>query len=216
MAGELPIGSLRVLGVDPRFQGDRTFWIRRSTGRLCIELIPSDIPYPNYSNLELIFAPDTLIEFDDPNSEARVMESLDIEKYHDICSWHLSQARNFSARAQAELNPGAVMDCPASSQLEDSVEIAVLISTNFYTGCWIKYARAVGEIMEDGWTRYAIHSFPDLELTDHIQFKCQILRDIQYHSRNLDIRRLWFRLLAFSSESYFRADADHIKLRGLW
>lgn len=102
------------------------------------------------------------------------MQSLDIEKYHDICSWHLSQARNFSARVQAELNPGAVMDCPANFQLEDSVELAVLTSTNFCTGFWVKYARAVGEIMENGWTRYAIRSFLDLELADHMQFKCQI------------------------------------------
>ncbi|KAJ6544490.1 hypothetical protein B0H19DRAFT_301850 [Mycena capillaripes] len=192
--------------------GDLTFWIRRSTGRPCIELVPSDIPCPNYSYSELLFAPDTLIEFDDPNSEARVMESLDIEKYHDICSWHLSQTRNFSTRAQAELNPGAVMDCPASSQLEDSMEIAVLTSTDFYAGCWVSDARVVGKFMEDGWIRYTIHLFTYLELADHIQFKFQIPRDIQYHSRISDIRRLCFRLLARSSKSHFWADADYIKL----
>jgi hypothetical protein len=93
------------------------------------------------------------------NTEAAIIESLTLEQYHEICSWNLKQLRLLRSSSPMIVNVGAVLYCPLSSGFEDSVEIASVPSANLTLGPWTLYStdtsqRVLGEVTEDGWTRY--------------------------------------------------------------
>jgi hypothetical protein len=140
-------------------QQDCTFWIRRTTGRLCTDLIPPNILETVLSGLQNeVPSPQGMFSFSASNTEAAIIESLTVERYHEICSCNLKQLRLLHSSSPIVVNVGAVLSCSLSSGLEDSVEIASVPNADLTLGPWILYSttsgRVLGELTEDGWTRY--------------------------------------------------------------
>jgi hypothetical protein len=92
------------------------------------------------------------------NTEAAVINSLTLEQYHEISCWNLWQIRLLHSSSAIVVNMGAVFSCPSSNLLEDSVEIASLPNAEITLDPWTLYSsdrsRRLGEVTEDGWTRY--------------------------------------------------------------
>ncbi|KAF7377108.1 hypothetical protein MSAN_00129800 [Mycena sanguinolenta] len=133
---------------------EHTSWIRRSTGRLCVELTPGlnlwlDWRSPTSPCLSgvhsLSASAETITTF---------IDLLTLEQYHNICVWNLGKHRRFDLSIFTTVNLGAVYDCYSDS-LEDSVEIAFLPSAEASRiRGWMTSERGTGELMSDGWTRF--------------------------------------------------------------
>ncbi|KAJ6580611.1 hypothetical protein B0H19DRAFT_1111916 [Mycena capillaripes] len=127
-----------------------TFWIRRSTGRLCADLIPNNnslLPYMSISSPQAI-------HFLDAPTQDRAIEFLTLDNYHRICWLDISQSREFyCGSACTPLKLGAIISCSSENRFEDSVEIALLqdARASIHGPLWPVNTR---EMMEDGWIRY--------------------------------------------------------------
>ncbi|KAJ6590578.1 hypothetical protein DFH09DRAFT_1139736 [Mycena vulgaris] len=141
-----------------------TDWIRRSTGQLCIDLTPSDLP-----RMEVGIAQrrersrlDNIVPLDHRDSEAAVIRSLSPHQFHERIYHSIPPAFIF----EAELNLGAVIHYPMGAPLEGAVEIASLTVADTYA---LPCATEVhGKIMEDGWTRYNSYDVYDNILDFHV------------------------------------------------
>ncbi|KAF7374120.1 hypothetical protein MSAN_00293200 [Mycena sanguinolenta] len=134
---------------------DCTFFIRRSTGRLCTDLMPSGLRL-GYPGCIEISRSQGLNSLGEANMEAGVIESLTLEQYHEVCFWDLSRRRYVSAISRSGIvNLGAVMFWP-SAKLSDMVEVAHLPTAELDLSAyrWYTTGEQVGTIMEDGWTRF--------------------------------------------------------------
>jgi hypothetical protein len=134
-----------------------TSWIRRSTGRLCTDLILPDIIETVLSGLKNeVPSPQGMFSFSASNAEVAVIESLTLKRYYEICCWNLRQFRPLHSSSAILVNVGAVLSCPLSSGFEDSVEITSVPSAEFNSRPWTLYSTDTlpGEVTEDGWTRY--------------------------------------------------------------
>ncbi|KAJ6555965.1 hypothetical protein B0H19DRAFT_138114 [Mycena capillaripes] len=127
-----------------------TFWIRRSTGRLCAELVPNNDYLLCYGG---IASPQTIKVLDTPNQETMVVDSLTLDQYYKICYWELSRIRHLYGSAQITVNLGAIILCSAGVQLEDSVEIALLPDEKVNVEKWENTREAMGETRGNGWIR---------------------------------------------------------------
>jgi hypothetical protein len=134
-----------------QFQNDCTFWIRRSTGRLCADLIPSNGFEWRYYAAEMSL--EGITSLDALDQEAKVIDSLTIERYHSICCFALSLPRSFYISTDVTVNLGRIIVVPSSDQPEGPVEIAFLPDVDIEVESW---RGAQGMAMEDGWTRYFI------------------------------------------------------------
>ncbi|KAJ6536395.1 hypothetical protein B0H19DRAFT_384677 [Mycena capillaripes] len=108
-----------------------TFWLHRLTGRLCADLVPSEISWK--SDPEDISIPREITPLNASNQEALIIDSLTLEQYHDLCYWDLSQFRQSFSSAGVAVKVGAIYSY---------VEI---------DGSHWNAAR--GDVMENGWTR---------------------------------------------------------------
>ncbi|KAJ6512476.1 hypothetical protein C8R45DRAFT_322286 [Mycena sanguinolenta] len=140
------------------YLGECTFLIRRSTGRLCLDIVPGDGYLPGYPSL-LGRPAATLKEFHflaGENSEGTVIDSLTLKQYHKISYWELPVVRWTSISTSATVNLGSVYRCPSHDTFDDVAEIAWLpnakLSSNprWYVS-WIGLSS--GELMANGWTR---------------------------------------------------------------
>ncbi|KAF7337105.1 hypothetical protein MVEN_02148100 [Mycena venus] len=136
-----------------------TFLIRRSTGRLCVDLIHGNILLFLYRH-QSIRSVETVRQqgcqsLNTPDQQAMVGESLTLEQYHSICRWDLSQNQTFTIPTASTVNLGAVISYSSGNLYEDSVEIASLSDVFIPQGCWESSEEPIGEVMEDGWTRCA-------------------------------------------------------------
>ncbi|KAJ7448761.1 hypothetical protein FB451DRAFT_760590 [Mycena latifolia] len=134
-------------------EDDCTFWIRRSTRRLCVDLTPSDIPKPEFYVPEIL-TPETILPFDDLNIDSWVIDLLQLQEYHSLCYWHLGRTREISVSPQAKWTPGAVIWCPSGSPLEPPVEVASLPYQDLDSRGWSTLDGVVGEITKNGWSRF--------------------------------------------------------------
>jgi hypothetical protein len=87
------------------------------------------------------------------NQEAMVIDSLMLEKYHEICYWSLSRLRSVCCSASATANLSAIIAGASRNRLEDLVEIALLPDAEVHLGYW-RAGGATREVFDDGWTRY--------------------------------------------------------------
>jgi len=137
------------------FQDDCTFWIRRSTGRLCVDLVPSG------TSETLFFSPlaRSKRSFHDLIPEAAAMDSLDLDQYHWLCYWHLRRIRSLQIPVEAGVKLGTLIRAPApSSSQQDLFEVAVLLPDwDMNIAYWCTNS-TIGEIMGNGWTRYRVMS----------------------------------------------------------
>ncbi|KAF7340628.1 hypothetical protein MSAN_02134700 [Mycena sanguinolenta] len=144
------------LGFEPiSFSSYCTKWIRRSTGRLCVDLTQDNGVWVSIAQLEF---PDLLgihaISALHTEANDIVMDSLTLDQYHQTCWIHLRQHRHFDLSASTTVNPGVVFRC-SSDPLEDPVEIAFLPSAEaVHLGNWMTLEGGTGEVMPNGWTRF--------------------------------------------------------------
>jgi hypothetical protein len=156
-----------------------------------VDLTPGDIAAPELYDLKWTTSFDHIPPFHNPNSETIVIHSLGLEEYHEICYWNLGRWQTFPVSMQAELHLGAVVYSPSGSELDGLVEIAFLPDANLYIGRWSDN-RAVGDTMEDDWTRCTFHSCLDLSLANHVKLlKLQLSRDIRHHYRLMGTSEPW-------------------------
>ncbi|KAJ6462872.1 hypothetical protein C8R45DRAFT_1107946 [Mycena sanguinolenta] len=140
------------------FSSGYTRWIRRSTGRLCIELTLTHdgLPIKIYLNSPEIPGLSRLHSVSTLSTEAitTFIDSLTLEKYHFICKWNLRQDRYITLSVSTTVNMGAVFHC-SSNPLEDSVEIAFLPNAEApWINNWTMSGGGTGEVMPNGWTRF--------------------------------------------------------------
>ncbi|KAJ7300934.1 hypothetical protein DFH08DRAFT_122002 [Mycena albidolilacea] len=130
-----------------------TAWIRRSSGQLCAELIPSDTLPPVFHYYPLgILCSHRISSASD--TELMVVESLTMEEYHDICFLNLSQFRKISIFTSTTVNLGAIIACSSGDPLEGPVEIAYTPNVDFCTPRWQTTKGAERVVMENGWARF--------------------------------------------------------------
>ncbi|KAF7368227.1 hypothetical protein MVEN_00142600 [Mycena venus] len=129
-----------------------TFWIRRSTSQLCVELVqPNDpIDLGSWRLVDISKGAHSLIE---SHMEDTLTKSLSLEDYHHICWFHLAQYREISGSLSSSVNLGAIIYCSLSNKLDESVEIVSLPDMEVVRYPW-SVGRVIGEAMEDGWTRF--------------------------------------------------------------
>ncbi|KAF7340613.1 hypothetical protein MSAN_02133000 [Mycena sanguinolenta] len=132
-----------------------TQWIRRSTGRLCTELIPATDNF--WLGSDLHGAPPLSEPYNlsaGAEEIAMFIDSLTLTQYHDICTKNLAHHQWIPFSADTIMNLGAVCRC-SNYLLEDLVEIAFLPSAEaFILYNWTISGGGTGENMPDGWTRY--------------------------------------------------------------
>ncbi|KAJ7651300.1 hypothetical protein FB45DRAFT_890202 [Roridomyces roridus] len=134
---------------------DKPYWIRHSTGRLCVELEPSrtaSTPMLNaYEPVQLAW------NWHDSIEESQVLQVLSIPRFHDIVVNELANHRFVALNdQQTDIRIGAILSCPrATDRINELVEVAFLSnigSNEILADTW--RVDRVGEIMEDGWRRF--------------------------------------------------------------
>ncbi|KAF7337164.1 hypothetical protein MVEN_02154400 [Mycena venus] len=135
-----------------------TFWIRRSTGQLCIELIPNW----NRADLDFNLAQDAVTHRIQGNyllsasvTDALVIDALTLETYYEICHYYLDHPRHISISTPIPVKPGSVIHYSSSSQPEDLTEI-VSMPVPCYIRHWRRPNSLIGDgmKMKNGWTRF--------------------------------------------------------------
>ncbi|KAJ6555766.1 hypothetical protein B0H19DRAFT_136069 [Mycena capillaripes] len=129
-----------------------TLWIRRSSSRLCMDLVQAN-DYPIYLS-SVRAGTQGMYSSNVPNTEAKIIESLTLEQYHYICYWFLGHFRFTDISTPITCNLGAVIFCPSRDRLEDFVEIAWLPNATISSLWWDTPSGTAEQITEDGWTRY--------------------------------------------------------------
>jgi len=134
-------------------QAESTLWIRRSTGRLCADPIPSGVDYW-YNRVGEYIRPQEIKSLDVPNLEATVIEFRTLEEYHEICYWNLSQTRSLSTSTLSAVNLGAIILCSSGNEVENGAEITTLqnIRLRVYENRWSIDGRPLRCINGKGWT----------------------------------------------------------------
>ncbi|KAF7374245.1 hypothetical protein MSAN_00307400 [Mycena sanguinolenta] len=140
----------------PLWEQDCTFFIRRSTGRLCLDLVPSGrflvgqsafVSMPTQQGLEFLAG---------ENSDATVIDSLPLEQYHTISYSMLSVFRFLSISSSVTANLGGVLYYLPDDTSNDVIEIAWLPNAELSSDpSWFGTGNvpSFGELMPDGWTR---------------------------------------------------------------
>ncbi|KAJ6512458.1 hypothetical protein C8R45DRAFT_960468 [Mycena sanguinolenta] len=98
-----------------------TFFIRRSTGRLCVDLVAGGI-YVIQSHNDRLALQQGLKFLALGNSEATIIDSLTLDQYHSTCYWEISVPR-FTSTSSAIVNLGSVRNWPSDDTINDVVEI---------------------------------------------------------------------------------------------
>lgn len=152
-------------------------WIRPSTGRLCLDLIPSETRlYPGLTPGIILGSRPAGMSFSEPNREATFISSVTLAEYDEHCYGTLGRYRTILVSTAAAVILGAALNFSASSQLGFPVEIASLPSLLELHHCgwpWIdeghNFAKndsnpiakcgrggliVDGDAMTNGWTRY--------------------------------------------------------------
>ncbi|KAF7374189.1 hypothetical protein MSAN_00300800 [Mycena sanguinolenta] len=136
----------------------RTLFIRRSTGRLCLDLVPGDTYL--FGDLDTshssISTQQGLGFLAGENSEATIIDALPLDHYHEISLREFSTNRYVSIPPSTSVNIGSVLHCPSDDTFDDVVEIAWLPNAELPSfdgwdgsGDWSNFT----EPTADGWTR---------------------------------------------------------------
>ncbi|KAJ7872591.1 hypothetical protein B0H13DRAFT_2059226 [Mycena leptocephala] len=132
-------------------------WIRRSTGRLCVEPSTTSagrdgnpLGYP-IGGVERL--PHIPMSQHGPNSESIIISSLTLNQCHEICFWYLA-INYWSAPLHDAVRPGTII-----LSLERMYEIAHIPNMMIHDRGWRwlgirddKQDKPI--VMEDGWTRF--------------------------------------------------------------
>ncbi|KAF7374119.1 hypothetical protein MSAN_00293100 [Mycena sanguinolenta] len=166
---------------------DCTFFVRRSTGLLCVDLTPSGIelsrpPWwggrPCQQGLQSLSA---------LNIEATIIDSLTLDQYHQICYSELAQSRLISISATAIVDLSAVSFCSPGQQPQKFAEMVATSRLEVWENKW---ACDGGTLLADGWTRL----FASDAVDTTISLICRILphstRIVWFSQANQIFRRV--------------------------
>ncbi|KAJ6460547.1 hypothetical protein C8R45DRAFT_1029373 [Mycena sanguinolenta] len=117
------------------------FWIRRSTGRLCIELmtigVEDRIPgLPPIGGMGTLTAPHSIESLHDPNQESRVIASLGFHQWYSLCRECFTRYRHTGISVQAEVKLGSIIFWPTSCQFQDATELAWVVGRELVLRRW--------------------------------------------------------------------------------
>ncbi|KAJ7256638.1 hypothetical protein C8J57DRAFT_1344025 [Mycena rebaudengoi] len=140
-----------------------TFWIRRSTGRLCADLIPSNLSLSRFSSHErpTLDLWQGMFSLNTPHMEAKVIDSLTLQQFHAICRWDLAQWQMAGISTPVTVHFGALLVTSGS----DSDYLNEVVSSSYiriHSPHWKTFQDwadtsapgAQGQAAEDGWTRF--------------------------------------------------------------
>ncbi|KAJ7858307.1 hypothetical protein B0H13DRAFT_2573610 [Mycena leptocephala] len=140
---------------------DCTFWIRRSTGRLCADLIPSDLTLNHfwYYRRPTLDMWRQVISLNGPNMGAMVIDSLTLEEFHVMCAQDLARGRPKSFATPVAIHLGAVIVSSGSLDPDYLNEIVPSSNIRIDSHRWEtilgwQTPGARREVTEDGWTRF--------------------------------------------------------------
>ncbi|KAJ6512516.1 hypothetical protein C8R45DRAFT_960619 [Mycena sanguinolenta] len=131
-----------------------TFFIRRSTGRFCVDLvIPGGQIYLPEFELGSMPTQRGLEFLEEEDSETTIIHSLTLNQYH-LVALESSDIHSISISPSATVNICSVVDCPT---FHDLLEIAWLPNAELSSPRgWDSKKWGVGELMPDGWTRIVL------------------------------------------------------------
>ncbi|KAF7374136.1 hypothetical protein MSAN_00295000 [Mycena sanguinolenta] len=130
---------------------DCTFFIRRSTGRFCVDLVPGGVMLHPYPTSDKMSTQRGLKFLAGKNRDTVIIDSLTLGAYHQICSREFSLPRVISISTSVAVNLGSVVNCPPQNSRDGVVEIAHLQPLNPQRS---SYDWSIpGKIMENGWKR---------------------------------------------------------------
>ncbi|KAJ7238652.1 hypothetical protein C8J57DRAFT_1193645 [Mycena rebaudengoi] len=139
-------------GTAPLYLPACTMWIRRSTGRLCIDIVASyDDLFIHHSYTGLLShsgdRPSSLLE--PPPAHSQIIEGISMEQYHEVCNRYLAQSYSpWSVSPNASIRLGSVVYMPSSCEI-------VHLPDSMFTGRhWVpdEYGNQVLVLMSS-WTR---------------------------------------------------------------
>ncbi|KAJ6566412.1 hypothetical protein B0H19DRAFT_710025 [Mycena capillaripes] len=131
---------------------DCTFWIRRSTGRLCADLAKPIVSIWSY-NFWSVANTQRVSSWNGPNGEGMIIRNLQLRNYHEICAFHLARDWIATISTQIHVNLGTVVFWPSTDHFEDSAGVAFSPNEEAYQGQWEATGGARGERTEEGWMR---------------------------------------------------------------
>ncbi|KAF7359844.1 hypothetical protein MVEN_00709800 [Mycena venus] len=150
-------------------------WIRSSTGRLCIDLTPSEylelgLSDHMFHNLQSL---PTASLFQQPE-DYEIIDSMPLDLYHTFCFIYLREYRWLRISEDTLIQLGAVLLCPVDCQtIENSVEIACNMEHAMYRdGSWLGFGLESTLIMENGWTRVNSSEIGDGDFTIDKEVAC--------------------------------------------
>ncbi|KAF8181464.1 hypothetical protein K438DRAFT_1938035 [Mycena galopus ATCC 62051] len=133
-----------------------TFFIRRSTGRFCADLIPNRpermYPYSDSNTRETCQRGLELLA--GPNIEKAVINSLALNQYYKICYWKLGQSRRISISTPTTTTLGAVYSGSLDTDRVYIAYIPDLVPASDTYFSYIDDRQRPKEVMENGWTRF--------------------------------------------------------------
>ncbi|KAJ6450951.1 hypothetical protein C8R47DRAFT_1170669 [Mycena vitilis] len=153
-----------------------TLWLRRSTGRLCVDLVEPEEPVllPDILAEQSIFEVPGLLLLRSPQiMEAAVMDALTLEDYHQLCRGTFTQFNGHSISAGIAVNLGVVCsEIPSDHYVEiaslpydccDYEDGELLPYDCFDFKDWEQLRQpsasdaAPERRVENGWRRFSIH-----------------------------------------------------------
>ncbi|KAF8212702.1 hypothetical protein K438DRAFT_1927996 [Mycena galopus ATCC 62051] len=152
------------------FHDECTLWIRRSTGRLCVDLVPGStmLSWRTYSHE--ISRHQGLHSMVAQNSVAMAIDSLTLDQYHEISYWEQAQRHSTSILPPMTVKLGTVVACSGGHRLKDLTEIAFLPSVDQdYVPHWNMSGQEVATLRGDGWVRYHISLTPHDVSSDPVE-----------------------------------------------
>ncbi|KAJ7034847.1 hypothetical protein C8F04DRAFT_1347072 [Mycena alexandri] len=152
-----------------------TLWIRNSTGRLSVDLVPPDtlteaLVHSSYLTSNETSHQQTATPSGSSNIEILAIESLELGEYHFVSAVCLDHQWGASISTSAAVNLGAVISRALQHQYEEHAEIAFLAGINFQNNGWQE--AKIQELVRNGWSRWmsqANHVFSRLQITSSLE-----------------------------------------------
>jgi hypothetical protein len=146
-----------------QYDDDCTFWIRRSTGQLCADLVPGTFMLGEFMSHErpALDQWQRLFSLNVPHMEAMVIDSLTLEQFHAICCWDQSYYWVVPMNERTA-HLGAILVKSGSNwdYLDEIVSSCnIRIPPHWKAFRW-DTREARGEVIENGWTRYSYFVWP--------------------------------------------------------
>ncbi|KAJ6474151.1 hypothetical protein C8R45DRAFT_384283 [Mycena sanguinolenta] len=126
-------------------------WIRRSTGRLCIQIDPlatyDGLPPGPAEQLP----PERVLGLHYANQESLILASLGYPEWYSLCDSYLDQRQSSAISVRAEVNVGSIIRWLSYSRFERAIEAASATDTQIKCSGW--YRLTFSPWREDSYTR---------------------------------------------------------------